>query len=119
VVTLLYDGDCAFCTRMARLGTRLVPSVALRPLQSVDLEDVGVDEPRAQTEIPFVTADGAVSYGSDGIANALIANGRRTAWIGRLLLTRPVRPIARRVYRFVARHRHRLPGGSAACELPQ
>jgi predicted DCC family thiol-disulfide oxidoreductase YuxK len=30
-----------------------------------------------------------------------------------------VRPLADAVYRVVARYRHRLPGGTPACRMPQ
>ena len=43
------------------------------------------------------------------------------AWrpLGRLLGLAPVRAAAWPVYRWIARNRHRLPGGTAACSLPQ
>ena len=117
-MTLLYDADCAFCTRAANVGRRIL-RVDVRPMQDVDLESVGVDPHRARTEIPYVGRDHAVTYGSDAIAQALIDSGPRTAWLGRVLLVQPVRAVARRVYEFVSRHRHRLPGGTHACELPR
>lgn len=117
-MTLLYDADCGFCTRAARLGAHVLRDVAVRPLQEADLAAAGVDPGRAQGEIPYVGPDGRVSYGSDAIGRALLDGGPRTALLGRVLLAPFLRPIAARLYRFVARHRHRLPGGSATCELP-
>jgi predicted DCC family thiol-disulfide oxidoreductase YuxK len=37
--------------------------------------------------------------------------------VGRLIESRPIDPIARSTYAWVAANRHRLPGGTAACEL--
>lgn len=89
------------------------------PMQSVDLSSIGVDPVRAGAEIPYVSRDGAVTYGSDAIASAMIDGGGWTRLVGRVLLLPPIRFLARRLYRVVARHRHRLPGGSSACELPR
>jgi predicted DCC family thiol-disulfide oxidoreductase YuxK len=116
-VTLLYDGDCGFCTRAARLADRAL-SVDVVPLQTVDLAALGVDANRAREELPFRAATGEVSYGSDAIAAALIATGGLRAWLGRVMLARPVRIVARAAYRLVSRNRGRLPGGTPACAAP-
>jgi predicted DCC family thiol-disulfide oxidoreductase YuxK len=115
--TLLYDADCGFCTRVAKLlPPRGVPAV---PMQSVDLPGRGVDPGRATREVPFVDGAGDVTYGHEAIAAALrSADGRLWRVGGRLLGSRAVAPLARPGYRWVATHRHQLPGGSAACELP-
>lgn len=118
-MTLLYDADCGFCTRAALFGARILPRVQVRPMQDVDLPSAGVDPVRAQAEIPYVGRDGAVTYGSDAIAHALIDGGRRTALAGRVLLAPLLRLLARRVYHLVGRNRHRLPGGSSDCALPR
>ena len=87
-------------------------------MQAVDLPSIGVDPVRAQAEIPYVSRGGVVTYGSSGIARAMVDGGRWVSLIGRALLLPFVRVLARWVYSLVARHRHRLPGGSSACELP-
>jgi predicted DCC family thiol-disulfide oxidoreductase YuxK len=48
------------------------------------------------------------------------ARPRDLGWrlAGTVLAVPPVRALAWPVYRWVARHRHQLPGGTAACELP-
>jgi predicted DCC family thiol-disulfide oxidoreductase YuxK len=38
--------------------------------------------------------------------------------IGTLIASRPVSPIAARVYRTVAKNRHKMPGGTDSCALP-
>lgn len=116
-MTLLYDADCGFCTRSARLAKRVLRDVAVVALQSVDLAALDVDAGRASAEIPFRDHDGRVTYGADGIASALIHSGGGLAWMGRLMAAQPARQVVGRLYRFVARHRHQLPGGGSACEL--
>lgn len=114
---LLYDADCAFCTSAARFGTRLGLHAQMVPLQSVDPTRSGINIARAQREIPFIDAHGAVSYGAAAIAGALGTGNvvcRVASWI---LRSWPVRRAADRIYGIVARNRHRMPGGSAACQI--
>lgn len=106
-MTLFYDADCAFCTRAAAVLARILRRVEVRPMQDVDLAGAGVDPARAQAEIPYVGPDGAVSYGSDAIARALVDGGPGTALLGRVLLLPVVSPLASRIYHLVSRIRHR------------
>lgn len=113
---LLYDADCGFCTRSASwLSRRGVPGV--RSLQSVDLAAQGVDADRALREIPAVLGSGEVVYGARAIGEALRV-GPWSLRVAGWLVRRPLAWPAAAVYRVVARHRHRLPGGTGACQLP-
>lgn len=115
---LLYDADCGFCTRAAGFAARLGLTAHTAPLQQADLAALGVDPERALVEVPFVDRDGRVVYGAKAIA-ATLGTGN-TFWraVSRALDSWPVRRLAAVVYRVVARNRHRLPGGTVACELP-
>ena len=53
------------------------------------------------------------------IARMLVDAGSYWRPLGWLLDRRPVRWIAGPAYRLIARNRHRLPGGTAACLLSQ
>ncbi|HEX2903697.1 MAG TPA: DUF393 domain-containing protein [Jatrophihabitans sp.] len=117
-MSLYYDADCGFCTRVAGLLQRSWRRVEVVPMQSVDLPALGIDPVRAQAEIPFRSATGLVSYGSDAFAAAAAAAGGPWRWVGAPLARPPLRLVARPAYRWIARHRHQLPGGSAACALP-
>ncbi len=114
---MLNDGDCGFCMRTAALVPRLGVDVDSATLQSVDLAALGVDEERALVEMPYVHPDGRVDYGHRAFA-AILATGP-VPWrlVGRLMTSRPVDPIARRIYPWVAANRSRLPGGTPACSL--
>lgn len=113
---LHYDPDCGFCARCAawlrRLGVR-ADIVAWRG------DEPHLDHARAAREIPFTGADGRVSHGARAIADALRTAPGLPGTLGRLLGWPPALRIAAPVYRWAARHRHRLPGGTAACRLPQ
>ena len=116
--TVLYDADCGFCTRVARLAAPLRLEVDVKPLQSVDLDALGVSPERATAELPFVSDDGSVEYGHAAIAAALRTGGLPYRVLGSMVVSRPLNALAVRAYAWVSRHRHQLPGGTPACELP-
>jgi predicted DCC family thiol-disulfide oxidoreductase YuxK len=115
---LLYDGDCSFCTSSARwLERRAISAASVLPWQFVDLDELGLTKAQCQEAIQW-RSGGSGSSGADAFADYL----RTSTWawrrIARLLSLRPVRPFANMVYRWVSRHRDRLPGGTPACALP-
>ena len=115
---MLYDADCGFCTASALRLKRWGTSVEIVPLQSADLASLGVSEVAALQVIHLVDDAGRVSTGHLAIARTLLCGDRH--WMraaGRVLGLRGIAPLASRVYTWVAAPRHRLPGGSAACEL--
>lgn len=116
--TFVFDGDCGFCTRSARFAERWVPTdAAIVPYQWADLDALGLIEADCEQAVQWVGPDRR-SAGPDAIADLLRSS--RPAWrpVGWLLGRRPVRLLAWPVYHWVARHRHQLPGGTAACALP-
>ncbi|MCG2802151.1 MAG: DUF393 domain-containing protein [Cellulomonas sp.] len=115
---LLYDADCGFCTRAVGWAPRLRLDLEVRALGTVDLAALGVDPQRAQRELPHVTSDGTVTYGHRAVASALLTGPVPARMAGRLLASRALDRPAAAGYRWVAAHRHRLPGGRATCVLP-
>lgn len=114
---MLNDGDCGFCMRTARLVPRLGIRVEQGTIQSADLDALGVDAERAVWEMPYVAPDGRVEYGHRAWAAILRTGPLPWRLVGRAMTTRPVEPLARRTYHWVATHRHQLPGGTAQCSL--
>jgi predicted DCC family thiol-disulfide oxidoreductase YuxK len=117
--TFVFDGDCAFCTKCARFAERWVPTAAtIVPYQWADLDALGLTQAECEYAVQWIGGDGAHSAGPEAIADLLRSS--RPAWrpVGWLLARRPVRALAWPAYRWVARHRHQLPGGTAACALP-
>lgn len=117
---LLYDGDCAFCTACARFVERNIAVRArLRPFQSADLDVLGVTAERASREVVWVRPDGRAYGGAHAVALLLISAGGVWWPVGALLRVPPVSWLAGGAYRLIARNRHRLPGATAACEVPR
>ena len=111
MTTLVFDGDCAFCTSSARLLTRLRPHVdVIVPWQHADLEALGLTPEQCTTAVQWVGDDGETRSGHRAIA-AVVPGGR-------LLLLPGVSWLAGKAYDWVARNRYRLPGGTPACALP-
>lgn len=115
---VLHDADCGFCARCARLITRLGARVTVGALQIEDLVALGVDPERAIREMPVVHPDGRISWGHEAWADILRAGPLPLRLAGRLLGSRVMRRPGARVYRWIAEHRHAMPGGSGACALP-
>lgn len=113
----MYDGDCAMCTRSAGfIGRRLPAGVAVRPSSDLDLEALGltlVDVTRAA----WWVQDGVRFGGHLAVGRALRAAGGLWRIPGWMACTPPTSWLAVGVYRLVARNRHRLPGGTAACRI--
>lgn len=118
MATMLYDADCGFCTRTAARVHWLGVKVDRASIQGSDLAALGVDADRAVREMPFVDDHGQVSYGHLAWAGILRTGPSPVRLLGLLLASRPLAPVAARVYRWVSEHRSRLPGGTPRCALP-
>ncbi|WP_341718900.1 DUF393 domain-containing protein [Micromonospora sp. FIMYZ51] len=118
--TFVYDGDCAFCTSCAEFIERRIPTGArVVPWQFADLDRLGLTEAECEEAVQWVGLDGSRAAGPDAIAALLGSSGRVWRIAGAGLRFAPVRAAAWPAYRWVARNRHRMPGGTAACSLPQ
>ncbi|WP_405114016.1 DUF393 domain-containing protein [Micromonospora sp. NBC_01405] len=118
--TFVYDGDCAFCTKCAQFIEHRIPTGArVLPWQFADLDALGLTEAECEEAVQWVGADGSRAAGPDAIARLLGDSGPLWRVAGAGLRFPPVLAAAWPAYRWVARNRHRLPGGAAACSLPQ
>lgn len=116
---LVFDGDCAFCTRSVRvLERRIQRHPDVEPWQRLDLARVGLSQEECEAAVQWVGVDGRRASGHVAVARTLIYGGKGWSVLGRLLLLPGVSWVAGRVYSWVARNRHRLPGGTAECSLP-
>jgi len=114
--TLVFDGDCSFCSTSARLVRSMAgPSILVIPFQRADLEALGITLEQAGEAVWWVGADGRRERGHRAVAAALRA--ARGIWrpMGAALTAGPVDRLAARAYGWIARNRHRLPGGTPEC----
>jgi predicted DCC family thiol-disulfide oxidoreductase YuxK len=114
--TLVFDGGCGFCTRTLGWlrvidGRRRLETV---PYQRPGVpESVGATERECATELQFQGTDGRRLSGA-AAANGALGVALRSRW--------PLAVYARtafvqdRAYRWVAEHRHRLPGVRPWCD---
>jgi predicted DCC family thiol-disulfide oxidoreductase YuxK len=118
--TFVFDGDCAFCSSSARFIERRIPTSArVVPWQRTDLAALGLTAEVCEEAVQWVAPDGAVSAGVPAIGRLLVDAGSFWRPLGWLLLVPPLSWLGPPVYRLIARNRDRLPGGTAACALPQ
>lgn len=116
--TLVYDGDCAFCTRCVDwMSSRMRRLPVIVPWQRADLESLGLSAAQCEVALQFVNGDGRISSGERAVARVLLHAGSGWKVLGAVLLVPGVRHLAGLVYRWVARNRHRLPGGTASCGI--
>jgi len=114
--TLLFDGDCGFCSSSARLAARIAPGVRVQAYQQADLGGFGLTAAQCADALQWI-GQGGPAAGARAVGRLLVAAGTGWAWIGRALLAPGLRRFADIVYRVVAANRYRLPGGTPACRV--
>ncbi len=117
---LVFDGDCGFCTTwVRRLEKILTRFPEAQPWQWLDLDEVGLSLDDV-THYAWVLV-GDRRYRGHAAAAALLMMQPQYGirFVGRMLVTPPFSWAAALGYAFIARFRHRLPGGTAACAMPR
>jgi predicted DCC family thiol-disulfide oxidoreductase YuxK len=118
---LIFDGDCGICTRLAGfVSSAILPPAAgtVVPFQRLDLAPYGLDAQTCVEALQYVSRGGRVYAAQDAVARLLL--GSRPWWrpVGAIIVIPGLNRLAGVVYRWVARNRHRLPGGTPACAMP-
>lgn len=118
--TLVYDGDCGFCTITARfVADRTGDDVSVEPWQALDLDALGLTVDVVSSAAYWVDQSGRTRGAHLAAASALRAMGRPWSLVGWLIERRPLSWLASILYRVVAANRYRLPGSTDACKLPE
>jgi predicted DCC family thiol-disulfide oxidoreductase YuxK len=116
---LVFDGDCAFCTRCAGFLERIGPDATIVAWQLTDLAELGITAERASDAVQWVEVDGRVRSGHEAIGAVLGTAGPFWRLMARVILLPGVSWLAAKAYRLVANNRYRLPGGTPACTVAE
>ena len=113
--TLIYDADCSMCRASALwLMRRALSSGALEILpcrSGVSRRRFPqVTEEACLTAMQLVLADGRILSGADAVPE-LLRRIRGWGWVAGVFSVPLVRPVARRVYGWIARNRMRISCG--------
>jgi predicted DCC family thiol-disulfide oxidoreductase YuxK len=117
---LIFDGDCGFCTTVARkFSAKTKSKVEPVAWQLTDLSRFGLT-PEECSQRVYLVKDGRVFFASRAIAE-LLKIQKNFAWmaVGWLMRVPPISWLAIPGYSLMARYRHKLPGGTPACQLPK
>lgn len=116
--TLVYDGDCGFCSTAVRWLEHHLPAMpATEPSQWADLHALGLSAQEAQERV-WLVVNGR-RHGGHHAVSVLLRRQPHAGWrlLGWLLAFPPFSPFAAAGYALVARYRHRLPGGTPTCRM--
>lgn len=107
--TLIYDGECGFCTASARwCRARFGPDHTIAASQDFDdtqLAAMELTRPQVDSAAWWFEPPGPPAGGAEAISRALIAMGGVNAAVGRLIWLPGVRAASKAVYRWVAENR--------------
>ena len=122
VPTLIYDGDCGFCSSSAGwIAHRWAGSVEAVPWQQfgVDgLPGLGLTKEEVARSAWWLVPGEKPEGDHLAITRGLQGSDGWTRWLGAALSAPPLRWVSAALYPVVARNRHRLPGGTPACKAP-
>ncbi|MFY9305110.1 MAG: DCC1-like thiol-disulfide oxidoreductase family protein [Rhodoluna sp.] len=119
---LIYDGDCKFCQLSLEFGIRQLKTFPKYvAFQKIDPTKFGLTIDQVRTQIWLVDqGSGSTKPKGGHLAAGQILTMQRNLFykaLGWLIKTPPTSFLADVVYRWVAKNRHRLPGGSRQCKL--
>ncbi len=117
---LVFDGDCGFCTTaVSVLEKRLARFPDAEPWQWLDLDALRLSNHDVTQFFWLIVGEQRFRGHAAFAALLRMQPGRWMRFLGRMLVTPPFAWAAALGYALVARFRHRLPGGTAACAMPR
>jgi predicted DCC family thiol-disulfide oxidoreductase YuxK len=119
IALLIFDGDCGFCTSSANYVTRKAKGkIEAHPWQFLNLAEHNLTQEQAEAKVQLIR-HGKIYSGHEAFVQFIqIAGPKGLRTISRLALVKPFSFLAAGCYWLVARYRHKLPGGTPACKLP-
>lgn len=114
--TVLFDGDCGFCTWSAgKLQRWVKPPSTIIPWQRADLAALGVSQEQCERALQWVPESGAPVAGGRAVVAILLASPQPWRALGAVLCAPGIRWLVDKGYELTASNRHRLPGSTPAC----
>ena len=116
---LVFDGDCAFCSSIARWAQRRLPKGAgTVPWQYVDdPSEYGLTTEEIREAAYWIDERGRAYRGHEAAAATLREIGGGWSVVAGAMELPGVRDLASIAYELISRNRHRLPGGTPTCRL--
>ena len=113
---LIYDGDCAFCKQSLKWAIERLPEMCRYvAYQNVDFAAHGLTVTDVQSQVWLLT--GNQKLGGHLAISWLFKNQTQIGWRALGHLIEVFSPISALVYKWIAKNRHRLPGGTAECTI--
>ena len=118
MITLIFDGDCGFCTTSANFIVKASKvEVAAIPYQWAELQKFSLSSEQTEKKV-YLNVDGSNFGGHKAVAKLLrLQPNFFLKAIGVVALIPPFSWIAAMLYWLTAKNRHKLPGGTPACKL--
>jgi predicted DCC family thiol-disulfide oxidoreductase YuxK len=113
---LIYDGDCAFCKQSLKWAIDRLPTMSRYvAYQKVKFSNFGLSLADVQSQVWLIESD--QKYGGHLAVSWLFRHQPTWGWRALGLLIKAFSPLSALVYRWVAKNRHRLPGGTKECTI--
>jgi predicted DCC family thiol-disulfide oxidoreductase YuxK len=91
----------------------------MEPFQFIDTKPYGLTKQECSEEIKFVDKAFKIHGGEAAFKRVFFEAGGMWRLLGGVLATPIIRQASGVVYRWVAKNRHTLPGGTPTCSLPR
>jgi predicted DCC family thiol-disulfide oxidoreductase YuxK len=119
-ITLIFDGDCGFCTTVANRIVKLSKTrIVAVPWQFADLRQFSLTQAEVADRV-YLAIDDQNFGGHEAFAMVFrVQPNSVLRFMGKIMMSRNLRWASMPMYRLVARYRHKLPGGTPACKLPR
>jgi predicted DCC family thiol-disulfide oxidoreductase YuxK len=118
VNTLIFDGDCGFCTSSANFIVKVSkPKVTAIPYQWAELQEFGLSLEETQKKV-YLNVAGNNYSGHLAVAKLLrMQPNILLSALGAVAIVPPFTWAGAGIYWLTAKYRHKLPGGTPACKL--
>ncbi|GIP31390.1 thiol-disulfide oxidoreductase DCC family protein [Paenibacillus sp. J2TS4] len=117
--TLLYDARCVLCVRTVSALRKLniKADLAMIPLQEADptLFPEGVTREQLQSQLHIIDESNRIYRGAEAVL-LIMTMVRGWRWLAVLYRVPVLRPLANRLYRWIADHRYKLFGQIDECD---